>query len=209
MIIRAIGGIEGKGRESYEIETGFWGPNTGKVQLGNLPPIRTEQFAGYAALTMARIVPTLSDEVRRDWATHAHELYEGVKDLPEKQITGEYYDPTTRTTLADLAPHMDIINEARAGELDAALSAALTPVDPTADYKENPFLVGPRENEISFAYNGIIRHVIDREDFYNLVLRVLGGGLMGWGKYGTFKEVKMAARAINRLLNPPRPTAIS
>lgn len=182
-----------------EIETGFWGPDVSKIQLGELPMMTTQQFVGYAALALTReIVPKLDDETRAAWAPDARSLRERVEGLPVLSVTGKFFAQGPD----ELASQLDTVEPHDKGELNAALSASVVPTDEAVYYRESPFRVQVDGQRVGFVHEDEVRHVVDREDFFNLTHSVVGGGIMGWSKDGTYQEVKDAAVQIDAALNP-------
>lgn len=95
-----------------EIETGFWGPDVSKIQLGELPLITTQQFVGYAAVALARgVIPKLDADTRVEWARSARTLRERVQDLPTLKITGLFFAQGPD----ELIPQLDTVQPRRRG----------------------------------------------------------------------------------------------
>lgn len=181
-----------------EIETGFWGPDVSKIQLGELPLMTTQQFVHYAASVLTeRVIPQLDTVTRAQWAQDARSLREQVQDLLVLQITGQFFTQG----IDELTSRIDTTSASDKGELSAALSAAVVPTDDAVYYKENPFKVQSDGQRIGLVHEATVRHVIDREDFFNLTYSIVRGGIMGWGSHGTYQEVKEAAAQIDAALN--------
>lgn len=182
-----------------EIETGFWGPDISKIQLGELPMITTRQFAGFAALALTvEIIPKLDAETRTVWARDARSLRERVQGLPVLNITGKFFTQGPDELIAQ----RDTVSVDDKAELDVELSAAAVPTDEAVHYGKSPFKVQPDGQRVGFVHDDEVRHVVDREDLFNLFYRVVGGGIMGWNQdMGTYQEVKDAAAQVDTALN--------
>lgn len=183
-----------------EIETGFWGTDISKIQLGELPLMTTPQFVGYAALALTEgIIPKLDAETHAAWAPDARSLREGVENLRTLQLTGKFFMQTADELAAQYIAAEDADDKA---ELGVALSAAAAPTEEAVYYPQNPFRVQTDGQRVGFVHEDEVRHVVDKEDFFNLAHRVISGGIMGWNEEsGTYQEVKDAAVQIDRALN--------
>jgi hypothetical protein len=106
-----------------EIDTGFWGPDTSKVQLGELSPITTPQFAGYASLVLAEVIPQLDPGIRRELAEEVHTVRERVEALPNLQDFGTFI----AQGVSELVSRMDTVSEEDKEDLLATLTAAAVP----------------------------------------------------------------------------------
>ncbi|HSH55712.1 MAG TPA: hypothetical protein VK983_02710 [Candidatus Limnocylindrales bacterium] len=186
MIIKSI--------DNGEIETGFWGPDTAKVQLGELPLMSTQQFVGYAALTLAEeVIPKLDPVTKNEWAQAAEHLRDSVAELPLRNTTGKYFMQSPD----DLLPQLDTAPAEDQAELYESLAAAVVPTDEAVYYEKNPFHVQADGQRVGFLHEGEIRHIVSADDFYTLTYQVIHGGLMGWGDHGTYPEVKDGAVLLN------------
>lgn len=177
-----------------EISAGYWGPDTSKVELGELPPMTTQQFAGYAALTLARnIIPDLDPDTRPKWTADARRLHDMVKDVPTMRITGQFIGQT----LDDLSALGESVPSNDVAEHNALLNNMLVPIEDAVYYRENPFVAQAGGTRVDFVHESAAIHMIDREDFFSLAYRVIRGGLAGWQADGAEPGVVDAAKAIN------------
>lgn len=190
VIIETLGG--------GEIGTGFWEPDTSRVRLGELPPMTTVQFVGYAAITLTQgVIPRLDTPARTEWARDMATAHAAVQNMPVLNFTGKFL----AQDLGTLVSQIPTVEAGDAAELSAALSAAATPLEDTVVYyPENPFRVQPDGQYVGFVHDEAVRHVVTAEDFFNLAYHVLSGGIMGWGGHGTYQEVKDAAAHIHTAL---------
>jgi hypothetical protein len=178
MVLETIGG--------GEIETGFWGPDTSKVQLGELLPITTPQFAGYASLTLAEVIPHLDPAARQEWAGDVHTVRERVEALPDLPHLGKFI----AQDLGELTSRMDTVSDEDRAELLAALKSAAVPTEQAAYYCKNPFNVQPDGQSVSIEGEDGTSHVVTAEDFVGLTFRIMRGGMAGWDENGTYREIK-------------------
>lgn len=177
-----------------EISAGYWGPDTSKVELGELPTMTTQQFAGYAALTLTRgIIPDLEPDTRAKWAADARNLHNMVKDTPTMKITGKFIGHA----IGDLSALGDKVESDDSAEYNAILNSALVPTEDAVYYRENPFFVRPGGKQVDFVHENAVAHMLDREYFFALAYRVIRGGLTGWTADGAEPGTVDAAKAIN------------
>jgi len=119
-----------------------------------------------------------------------------VQVLPIVQTTGKFFaqEPTKLMT------QIETVEPEDEAELWATLSASMAPIDEAVYYRENPFVVNT-DGQIQFTEEGITRHVMRSANFINMVLMLLDGGLVGWGEYGTYQEVKDSVAQLDDILS--------
>ncbi len=181
-----------------EIATGFWGPDTSRVQLGELPLMTTQQFAGFAALALSQeIIPQLEPERRGPWSRVSRVMYEEVISAPLRPSTGKYFAVPRDELLAQL----DTVAPEDERELTGEAVASAVPTPAAVYYSETPFVVQADGQRVGFRNEDEVKAVITAENFFIMSSSVIGGGIMGWGRYGTWQEVKDAATQINDSLH--------
>jgi hypothetical protein len=179
------------------IDVGFWGGDITKIQLGDLAPMTTQQFVGYAAVRLAQdIIPTYDPLTRMEWATAARMVSEDLLITPQIEYTGKFLAQDTDRLASQLytVPSEDL------DELMITLQAAVTPVEDPEYYARNPFEVMDDGVHVSMIGEDA-RHTITAHDFHALTHHVLRGGMMGWGHSGTYVEVRNAAGLIHDALS--------
>lgn len=124
-------------------------------------------------------------------------MRERVEVVPVISNTGKFFAQGT----GELLSQIDKVPAQERGEFSDALSAVTSPTDAAVYYKENPFKVQADGQRVGFVHEDEVRHVVGSEDFFNLAHNVIGGGLMGWGKHGTYPEVIDAAIQIDAALS--------
>jgi hypothetical protein len=182
------------------IETGFYGPDTSKVQLGDLPPITIQQFSGFAISAARDVIPKLDPTDRQQWAADARTIHERVAALPTLRATGRFL-ARTQEELARQMPTVE--GKEDEGEFWAALSATMAPTDEALYYQDNPFIVDS-EGQVSLTGEEGVVHVISPVNFMNLAFRVLRGGMAGWNERGVYEEVQDSVAALDHMLSPYR-----
>jgi hypothetical protein len=190
------------------IDTGFWGPDISKVQLGDLPLMTTQQFVGYAALSLIDgALPKLDHAKRAEWADGARRVREKIKNIPIKQSTGKFF----ARSADELATLMEDVAEKDKDELFTELAASVVPTEDAEYYRENPFVVQGDGQRVGFVYQNEIQHVVDTDDLFYLLHYVIHGGMKGWDQSGTYQEVKDMAELIDSALSrdtyTPTPSA--
>lgn len=178
------------------IQVGFWGMDVSKVQLGELPLITTEQFAGYAAATIVKhLVPNLDPSIRAEWAEDMYHLCSYLGRLSVRRVTGALRTLSLKELVAEaqtMAPHDDRT------ELHTALRATLAPLGEALHYPDNPFSSDGRN--VGFMNDRTLEHVVGGEDFFTLTYDVLRGGEFQWDEHGPYQSVKDAAVQIDTAL---------
>lgn len=157
------------------ITVGYLESDTSRVMLGELPPMHTQQFLGYAAIAIAQgILPDLDPDTRATWATDAHDLHDMVKDTPTPKITS------------------------------MLISQAFAPADGAVYYAKSPFLVRPSGKRVDFMQENTVVHKIDREQFFSLTCRVIHDG-WAWHTTGQAEPgVVKTARELRDAFKAPR-----
>lgn len=189
--------LEVKTIHGDNIDLGFWGGDITKIQLGDLPPMTTPQFVGYAAVRLAQdIIPTYDPLTRMEWATAARMVHQDLLITPQLEYTGKFLAQDTDKLVSQLyttpSDNLD--------ELMITLQAAVTPVDEPEFYARNPFEVMADGTQVSMVGEDA-RHTIKAHDFHALTHHILRGGMMGWGHSGTYAEVREAAQLIHDALS--------
>jgi hypothetical protein len=172
-------------RSGAEIDAGFWGPDISKVQLGELPPITTPQFAGYAAITLAEVIPRLDPTVREELASDVHKARERIEALPTFNFSGRFIAQDAR----ELTSQMDTVGADSKVELMAELCARIVHTPSATSYRESPFKVEGNGQFVRIGANET-SHSLSAEDFLGLTLGIMRGGIIGWDEHGTYQEVK-------------------
>lgn len=183
--------IEGK-----DIEAGIWGCDITKVQLGELPPITTPQFAGYASMTLVQdVIPGYDHLTRLEWATKTRVARGNLDITPQIEITGKFFAQDVNTLAAKLYK----AGEEDLDELIIEIQSTASPLEEPEYYAENPFGI-TTEGNVSMA-NDRIKHIITADSFHNIVHHVLVGGVNGWYDTGVYDEVRDAAKRIDDALS--------
>lgn len=188
--------LEMKTLEGGVIDVGFWGGDITKIQLGELPPMTTQQFAGYAAMLLVDdIIPNYDPMDRLDWAIESKAINADLEITPQLELTGKFLAQDTD----ELASQLFKVPDRDLDELIIVLQAAVTPVDEPEYYAESPFSI-TSDGNVSMEL-GEDRHTVKAREFHALTNYVLHGGMMGWGYSGTYDEVRDAANKISEALN--------
>jgi hypothetical protein len=181
-----------------DIDTGFWGPDVSKIQLGDLPTMTTQQFVGYAALSLVQdIIPKLNDDERIQWARNVSYVRQQVEHAPVKNVTDKFF----ALSADELAEQFSTVSEKDRGELLDELAAAVVPIEKAIYYPESPFTVQGDGQRISLSHEGETHHVIDTKDFFYLFTKIVHGGFVGWDERGTYQEVKDATVLVDSALS--------
>lgn len=177
--------------EGPKIDTGFWAGDMTKVQLGDLPPMTTQQFVGYAAVLLVNdIIPNYDEVTRKRWISSARELDENLKITPQIEITGKFIAQGKD----ELASQLYTVPSEDLDELIIALQAAASPIGEPEYYVNSPFVMTD-EGSVSMVVEDK-RHTTAPHHFHSLTHHVLSGGMMGWDHNGTYDEVRASAGQI-------------
>lgn len=185
--------------DGSQIEAGFWGADISKVMLGELAPITTQQFAGYAGLTLAEVIPTLDNQQRVDLSGRVHKVRQRLDALPAKQISDQF----SGQCLDELLSQVDTVDDEDSFELWSTIGAAAAPTERAYDYATNPFTVWPVGQLIDMEDVYGARHTINNGGFVVLAYRVMRGGWAGWTEDGTYQEIKDLAVSFDKALSSP------
>jgi len=204
---------------SYSIETlnrgrkdefGFWGPDTTRVRLGELPPMSFSQFCDYASNTLIVSLEGATQTERENIAKIVDQAVLQIKDLkvqPKKTAADfpRLHHAETEELLAfslsdvNLTVHkallptdfLEAIDDAqKAGDRDRLndltdeliIAINIANGQEAVDYGENPFKIMNSQISIGGKYE------VDFEEFAYFVTYVLTGGLAGWGSRGIPQE---------------------
>ncbi|HUA13309.1 MAG TPA: hypothetical protein VL989_02305 [Candidatus Sulfotelmatobacter sp.] len=183
--------------DGSNIETGFWGPDITKVQLGDLAPITTQQFAGYAGLALADVIPTLNSEFKQRFAVSVALERVVIESLPTLVITGKFIAQTTE----ELLDQFFTVDEEDKEELAFALSAALAPTREAEYYPENPFSLQTDDQSVRIEDLNGTGYAITGEEFARFTFWIMRGGLAGWDQSGAYSEIRSLAERFDELLS--------
>jgi hypothetical protein len=170
---------------SWEVQTvdsdpfsgGFFGADTSRIMLGELPAMGIDQFAGFAGDAMAEALPHLSAKDR----TEARNLVNAAKSKtdgkPVRTIESPYADASSTDAMA-----VDWGRSSRIGDkVGASLAAEGIMKAIGADignisthYSENPFIVRDTTIVIGGTYE------VEQLEFIYFALNYLEGGGLGW-----------------------------
>lgn len=180
------------------IDTGFWGPDQSKVQLGDLPSITTQQFVGYGVLALTEGLLRATDSTIIARLNRGHitqELCRRVSCLSTLKITGQFYGQDLDALLAQ----RNVVTEDARSEWLTMVYAASTPTSEALYYPRSPFMVQADGQRVGLLDQQEVRHVVNYVDFFALTCNVIQGGNGGW-QGETYVEVKEAALRLDEAL---------
>lgn len=219
---------------SYKLETenrggvpefGFWGPDTTKVMLGDLPGMPTPQFCRYSveaiitALSLADDIP--KEEIRiaiREGIGWASEVNAGKKIMStQNPLNFPRQQAISLTAKEQITDEITVqgVNASRAfwEELDqAALGgdeerkaqlmeeynlAVNASQGTTTAYPENPFSVERTNIVIGNMY------VVSFAEFARFATHYIGGGFLGWDSRGVPDYAHESLERLKQALNIP------
>jgi hypothetical protein len=190
--------IEGK-----RIYAGYaWG-DLEQVHLseGEIPPLTTAQFLGYAATALSDgVIPNLASDLKREWAVDFSNVKEELDALPDRPRSAEYYGQARQDITNDFDAAASGSPEDRVLFYDGY--AASRRVDEAEYRSQSPFDVSPDGQVVGFKKDGEVLHTIGSDYFISFVSYALAGGTGGWGEAGTYPEVRLAANSILNAFQP-------
>jgi hypothetical protein len=177
------------------IEAGFWGVDTSRVRLGELPPLTVQQYVGFAAQILIRdLIPKQEPAVREEWLHEANVVVESLRNVILLHSTGEYLAASSDELMKAYESTDDPLRHL---ELSAVNMARFVPVDTAVYYADNPFLADERGlSVVVHDHDGLPGYEVTAEEFFFFTNYVNHGGLIGWRAAGTYPEVKEAAEQI-------------
>ena len=108
-----------------QVETGFWGDDMSRIQMGDADPMTTGQFCVYATETITKkVVPHLSPDAARPWADDVQELRKYTDGLGIVRSTGKY----SHVEGMGLMKKLESAGEQDRDELDDAIARFTAPV---------------------------------------------------------------------------------
>lgn len=172
---------------------GFFGPDTSRIMLGELPVITTKQFCEFSTEVLLEAIPGLDEDMHREIQDHVSYAQRGVEGIEEKHQENPYTGfESIDVLMRAFSKAKEEGDEAEAQNAGEAATQAMSEIfgNTCVLYEENPFTL--RDNVIAIGE----QYEVTIGEFASFVASYLKGGIIGWGSDGI---PDYAAESIRRL----------